>query len=148
MGAGPGMGQGMGNMGPGGMRPGGMGPNMGGPHGQQVHMRAKRQRPTPQVILSRNPQLSSRVGALLPAGSNVQEASAGFKNLGQFIAAAHVSHNLGIPFDQLKATMLGPPHRSLGQAIHQLKPSVNSRHEVSIAKHEAKRDLHAARRKK
>src|SRR5439155_26462097 len=38
----------------------------------------------------------------------LQAASAGFKNQGQFIAALHVSHNLNIPFDQLKAKLTGP----------------------------------------
>jgi hypothetical protein len=39
----------------------------------------------------------------------------GFKNLGQLVAAVHVSHNFYIPFDQLKAKMIGPPTESLGK---------------------------------
>ena len=38
-----------------------------------------------------------------------QRASSGFRNQGQFIAAVHVSQNLGIPFADLRATMLGLP---------------------------------------
>jgi len=37
----------------------------------------------------------------------LNEASKGFKNQGQFIAALHVSQNLGIPFADLKTAMTG-----------------------------------------
>src|SRR5262249_19227691 len=75
---------------------------------------------TPSELLSHNTKLSSKLQSLLPPGTNLQTASQGFKNLGQFVAAVHVSHNLGIPFDQLKAKMMGPPKESLGQAIDAL----------------------------
>ncbi len=42
---------------------------------------------------------------LLPAGSNIYDACRGFKNWGQCVAAVHVSHNLNIPFADLKARM-------------------------------------------
>src|SRR5258708_40291115 len=61
---------------------------------------------TPGQLLTQNTQLSSKLGALLPAGTNLQTAASGFRNLGQFVAAVHVSHNLGVPFDQLKCTEL------------------------------------------
>ena len=51
------------------------------------------------------------------------------------MAAAHVSHNLNIPFDQLKAKMTGPDRESLGKAIHNLKPDLDLR----IAEAEAKK---------
>ena len=44
------------------------------------------------------------------------KASAGFKNLGQFVAAVNVSNNLGIPFSQLKTKMVDDG-MSLGQSI-------------------------------
>jgi hypothetical protein len=47
----------------------------------------------------------SALQPLLPAGFTVATASAGFRNQGEFIAALHVSRNLGIPFDQLKAEL-------------------------------------------
>jgi hypothetical protein len=63
-------------------------------------------------------------------------ATAGFKNFGQFVAAMNVSRNLNIPFSQLKAAMTGTnlvgiptgtgTTSSLGQAIQQLKPTVNA----------------------
>src|SRR5690349_12176075 len=43
---------------------------------------------TPTTV--RNPQLEQRLQALLP-GMNLSDASSGFKNWGQFVAAAHVS---------------------------------------------------------
>jgi hypothetical protein len=49
-------------------------------------------------LLTQNTKLSSNLQGLLPAGTNLQDAAKGFDNLGQFVAATHVSHNLGIPF--------------------------------------------------
>lgn len=90
---------------------------------------------TPTTTRVKNPKLESRLLGLLPPGSTIQDASAGFKNWGQFVAAVHVSNNLGIPFADLKAAMTGipvgtPPGTippvvtsplSLGQAIQSLK---------------------------
>src|SRR5262245_46322319 len=76
---------------------------------------------TPDQLLSQNSKLSNKLLSFFPAGTTqaqLQQAAQGFKNLGQFVAAVHVSHNLGIPFDQLKSKMIGPPKESLGQAIH------------------------------
>jgi len=95
----------------------------------------------PDEVLSRNTRLSSKLQSLLPAGTNVQQAAAGFKNLGQFIAAVHVSHNLGIPFDELKAKMTGPNAESLGKAIQQLKPEADAKEEAKRANKQAKQDL-------
>ena len=75
---------------------------------------------TPTTV--KNPQLEQRLQALLP-GMNVSDAASGFKNWGQFVAAAHVSHNLNSPFTSLKAKMIGTPPMSLGQAIQTLKPA-------------------------
>ena len=76
------------------------------------------------TTVANNPVLASQLQSLLPAGTNVQTAAAGFRNAGQFIAAVHVSHNLGIPFDQLKAKMTGTPSESLGHAIRDLRPNL------------------------
>jgi hypothetical protein len=80
------------------------------------------QRPsTTQKRLAKNPTLGTRLQPKLPPSTNVNDAAAGFRNLGQFVAAVNVSQNLGIPFDTLKAKMTGPDPVSLGQAIQQLK---------------------------
>jgi hypothetical protein len=91
--------------------------------------------------IDRNPQLVSRLQALLPAGMTLDQAAAGFKNQGQFIAALHVAHNLGISFVDLKADMTGPNHDSLGKAIHALKPAADASAEVKKADTEADTDL-------
>ena len=91
--------------------------------------------------LASNTKLASKLQSLLPAGTNLQTAASGFKNLGQFVAAVHVSHNLGIPFDQLKAKMQGPPSESLGKAIHDLKPTANAKAETKTAESEAHQDM-------
>lgn len=62
---------------------------------------------TPTTQHVKNAKLEARLLALLPPGTTIQDASQGFKNWGQFVAATHVSNNLGIPFDQLKARMTG-----------------------------------------
>jgi hypothetical protein len=93
--------------------------------------------------LASNPQLSSKLSALLPPGTNLTTASAGFKNLGQFVAAVHVSKNLGIPFDQLKSKMTGPPTMSLGKAITALAPTANAKSALKQAEKQAKADLHS-----
>jgi hypothetical protein len=69
--------------------------------------------------------------------------SSGFKNLGQFVAAAHVSQNLQIPFDQLKIKMVtdGSP---LSESIHALKPDLTERavkDETKKAESQARKDL-------
>ena len=95
------------------------------------------------MALANNTQLASRTQALLPTGETVQQASAGFKNTGQFLAAVHVSNNLGIPFDQLKARTTGSQSVSLGKAIHELRSDVNSKAEEKKAKAQADADVEA-----
>lgn len=119
------------------------GMHMGGHGGMapQGHPLFGGHRMTVSEQLQRNTHLSTGLAKLLPAGTNLQTASAGFKNLGQFVAAVHVAHNLGIPFDELKDTMIGPPKKNLGQAIHQLRPAANSKAQVQDAQRQAKQDL-------
>jgi hypothetical protein len=97
--------------------------------------------------LAGNSALSARIQPLLPAGFTVATASAGFRNQGQFIAALHVSRNLGIPFDQLKAELTERHPDSLGQAVHDLRPDLNRstvRGDVRMAKRQAEQDIDAA----
>jgi hypothetical protein len=83
----------------------------------------------------------------------LDKASLGFKNQGQFIAAVHVSQNLGIPFTELKSHMVtvtpGAPGElptatqtgSLGRAIQASKASANITTEVERAETQAAADL-------
>ena len=95
---------------------------------------------TPQDHLTAQPKLAAKLQALIP-GTPVNVAAQGFRNFGQFVAAVHVSHNLGIPFADLKLRMTGPNPESLGQAIHDLRPTVNANAEANFAEQQAKRDL-------
>jgi hypothetical protein len=90
-----------------------------------------------------NSGLVARLTPLLPKGMTIDQAAQGFKNEGQFIAALHVSHNLNIPFADLKTEMTGKDHDSLGQAIHALKPAVDAKAEAKKAEAEAKGDRKA-----
>ena len=93
--------------------------------------------------LASNSKLSSRLQSLLPLNMNLQTAASGFKSQGQFIAALHVSHNLNIPFDQLKTDMM-TKHDSLGAAIRNLRPDLDSKKvtsNVKLAERQAKSDV-------
>ncbi len=92
-------------------------------------------------LLTQNTKLASKLQGLLPAGTDLQTAASGFKNLGQFVAAVHVSHNLGIPFDTLKSKLTGSGSESLGKAIKQLDPKANSKTEANKANKQAKQDI-------
>jgi hypothetical protein len=98
---------------------------------------------SPTSLLSSNTKLAStlqdRLGSMLPSGMTLTDAASGFKNLGQFIAAVHVSHNLGIPFSDLKDKMASGD--SLGKAIQALKPDVKAKAEAKKANRQAKTDL-------
>jgi hypothetical protein len=91
--------------------------------------------------LEDNTKLAAKLQGLLPKGTDLTAASSGFKNLGQFVAAVHVSHNLGISFTDLKNKMMGPPKESLGKAIHALRPDADSKSETSKATKQAKQDM-------
>jgi hypothetical protein len=87
------------------------------------------------------PWLVSRIEPLLPRGSSIASASSGFRNEGQFLAALHVSRNLGIPFPTLKKAVTGADAVSLGQAIHVMRPSLDASAEANRAAQQATSDL-------
>ena len=114
--------------------------------------------PIAEKIASK-PNLSARLTQMLPVdpltGSTMtlDKASLGFKNQGQFIAALHVSQNLGIPFTELKSRMVtlkpglpGEPVTatqtgSLGQAIQLTKANADASTEVRRAEAQTEADL-------
>jgi hypothetical protein len=103
--------------------------------------------------LSKNTQLSDKIQKL--TGMPAQQACDGFKNLGQCVAAAHVSKNLGMSFACMKSDMTGqaPPSgsncptgtgkksMSLGKAIQTLDPNANSKTEAKKGAQQASQDL-------
>jgi hypothetical protein len=109
----------------------------------------------PIALKLKGKPLGARIEKMLPTTMTLNSASAGFRNQGQFIAAVHVSQNLGIPFADLKAAMLGTAAPgtttatntttssplSLGQAIQKLRPSANSTTEAARAQTQATADV-------
>jgi hypothetical protein len=91
--------------------------------------------------ISAKPQLDARITALLPKNMTLNQASQGFKNQGQFIAALHVSRNLGCDcFKQLQSDMT-KKNMSLGQAIQDVKKTADTTTEVHRAETEADVDV-------
>ena len=104
-------------------------------------------------ILARDTQLASKIQTL--TGMNAQQACTGFKNLGQCVAAAHVSKNLRISFACLQADMSGTAaangtscragtrtkSMSLGKAIQALSPHADSKSEAKKATKQADQDI-------
>ena len=95
--------------------------------------------------IASKPQLNAKIATMLPKGMTLDQASRGFKNQGQFIAALHVSQNLGIPFRDLKRDMT-VKHLSLGQSIQDLRPTAHSDNEARKAETAANHDLDDPRR--
>jgi len=113
------------------------------------------------VSLSPNSKLSQKIQTL--TGMNNTPAAqicAPFKNLGQCVAAAHVSNNLHIPFACTESAVLGqavpqgtscptsPTNKSLytkpmslGQAITNLKPTAKVGVETKKANKQAQQDI-------
>jgi len=94
--------------------------------------------------LAQQPQLTAQLQKLYPE-MDLAVASADFKNLGAFVSTLHVSKNLTIPFDQLKAKVTGENAISLGKAIKELKPAVDADAEVKKAEAQAKADQDRAK---
>ncbi|MGH8676324.1 MAG: hypothetical protein ACREVG_18700 [Burkholderiales bacterium] len=92
--------------------------------------------------LRQNPRLADKVARLLPAGTDLQSAASGFWNLGQFVAAAHVSNNLGLSFADLKANIMAG--NSLGDAIHALRPGADAQVEARRARASAADDIRSS----
>lgn len=112
---------------------------------------------TPDQLLSNNSHLTANLQKLLPTGTTAQQACANFRNLGQCVAAIHVSHNLGIDFNSLACDMTlkpvapatscpagtatGTKGMSLGSSIAALDTNVNSKSESKKATKQAKQDI-------
>lgn len=134
-GMGPGMGSGMGHGASGTAGPS-SGPNSG-PNSQQQSGRK-----SVSDLLTQNTKLASQISNL--TGTDAQTACSGFKNLGQCVAAAHVSKNLGIDFSALKGKVTGSGSEKLGKAIHDLNPNVDSKSETKKGQQQAHADMNSA----
>lgn len=119
---------------------------------------------SPTTVLTNNSKLDTHLTSLLqskgllPKGTDLKDACAGFKNLGQCVAAIHVSHNLDIPFACLSANATGTApakgttcpagtgtsKMSLGKSIQALSPNANAKTEVKSATKQADADINDA----
>src|SRR5579864_472177 len=131
----------------GGGPPSGVGastPDHGSAPAGQTTSPTQSQKRSPEQLLDQNSKLTANLQKLLPAGTSPQQACSGFKNLGECVAAIHVSHNLGIPFSDLQGKLIGSNAESLGKAIHDLKPDVDANAEKKKAEHQAKDDMNGS----
>jgi len=126
---------------------------------------------SPTTVLANNTKLDTHLTSLLqskgllPKGTDLKDACAGFKNLGQCVAAIHVSHNLNIPFACLSADMTGTApaagvkcptgtgtsptgtgtsKMSLGKSIQTLSPNSTAKTEAKTATKQAADDINEA----
>jgi hypothetical protein len=119
---------------------------------------------SPTTVLTKNTKLDTHLTNLLQSkgllakGTDLKDACAGFKNLGQCVAAMHVSHNLNIPFACLSADMTGTApasgstcpsgtgasKMSLGKSIQTLSPNTNAKTEAKSATKAADADIDEA----
>jgi hypothetical protein len=116
---------------------------------------------SPTMLLTNNTKLDNNLTSklqakgILPAGTDLKDACGGFKNIGQCIAALHVSHNLQVPFACMKANMTGTApasgatcpagtgssKMSLGKSIQTLAPKADSKTENKTATTQADADI-------
>ena len=78
-----------------------------------------------------NDRLAAHLNPLVPSGQTLSEAAAGFKNEDQFMATLHAANDNNIAFADLKDRVTAG--QSLGTAMHELKPSMNSDASASAA---------------
>ena len=110
-------------------------------------------------VLQKNPAIGDKI-TTLTGDKSATDACTGFKNLGQCVAAAHVSKNLGLNFYCLRQTMTttavptgtscpastntSTKGMSLGKAIQTLDPQADSKSESKKGEVEAEQDLKAS----
>ena len=101
--------------------------------------------PVAEKLMGKPNQLA-KAKAVIGDTTDINLATEGFKNFGQFNAAVNASQNLGIDFADLKASMTGItlegektnlPTKSLGQSIKQYRPGVDADAEAAIATSQA-----------
>jgi hypothetical protein len=102
-------------------------------------------------------KLASQLQALLPPKTKLEDACSSFRQLGDCVAALHVSHNLKIKFNCLKWEVTGvQPAKGnvssctapedgkalgLSKAIQALKPDADAKTEAKSAERRAQEDI-------
>jgi hypothetical protein len=103
---------------------------------------AKERTASPTVAAS-EPKVQARLKPVLNRGTKLEMAADGFASAEQFATVAHAAHNTSVPFMVLKHRVLNEK-RSLADAIHESKPELDAKAEVTRARQEAKSDIDAA----
>ena len=89
------------------------------------------------------PEFRNRVKEVLNPGAKPEIAAANFASAEQFMTVAHVARNTQVPFMVLKERVVNQ-RQSLAQAIHELRPDLDARAEVTRARAAARQDLELA----
>lgn len=87
-----------------------------------------------------DPGFRDRVKAVLNPGAKPEIAAADFASPEQFLTVAHAARNTQVPFMVLKDRVVNQ-RQSLAQAIHEFKPDLDARAEVTRARAAAREDL-------
>jgi len=98
--------------------------------------------PTPSLPAERAGDYKALAGSVakrLPEGTDLRAAALGFRNLGDFVAAIHVSTNLKVPFAEVKARMMNGG--TLHTAIAGLRPDTDAQIEARKARAAANEEL-------
>ena len=106
--------------------------------------------PTPSTVivpsyLVTQPRLADRAQPLLQRGADVQLAAEGFRTPELFMAVAHASRNLEVPFVVLKHRVLNE-RMTLSKAIAATRPDVDAAEHASQAMAAARADVFEANR--
>jgi hypothetical protein len=106
--------------------------------------------PSPSTVivpsyLVTQPRLADRAQPLLQRGADVQLAAEGFRTPELFMAVAHASRNLEVPFVVLKHRVLNE-RMTLSKAIAAARPDVNAAEHASQAMAAARADVFEANR--
>ena len=89
------------------------------------------------------PEMRDRVKAVLNPGARPEDAAADFDSAEQFMTVAHAARNTQVPFMVLKDRLLNQG-QSLAEAIHEFKPELDAKAEVTRARAAARSDLEIA----
>jgi len=94
------------------------------------------------TIGASEPKIQERLKPVLSRGTRLEVAAEGFTSAGEFATVAHAARNTNVPFMVLKHRVL-EEKRTLADAIHESKPDLDAKAEVTRARQEAKSDLQA-----
>ena len=111
----------------------------------EAHADIAATRPTLADRITANAALLAKVMPLLPSGMTLADASSGFHNEGQFIAALHAAKDLNVSFASIKSELTGSPRDNLSQAIHDVAPTVDAKAAAKTAAQEAHSDIKTTR---